>query len=72
MKFSANPIEQVIFIFNFYSITALKIPKTLQAPYLSIYIVSINPVGLIFNPPASKVKPLPTKAIYSVLSGFPL
>lgn len=71
-KFSANPIEQVKLIFNFYSITPFKIPKTLQAPYLSTYIFSINPVGFKFNPPASKVKPFPIKANYSSEFGFPL
>lgn len=72
MKFSANPTEQVRLSFNLLSKAPFKMAITLQAPYLSIYMVSMNPVGLMFKPPASKVNPFPTREMYSSESGFPL
>lgn len=37
----------------------LNADKTAHAPDLSICMSSIDPVGLIFNPPASNTIPLP-------------
>jgi len=64
MKFSTNPIEQVKFIFTFYSTIDSKAEKTLQAPCLSKYIIFIPAVVLISSPPASKQTPLPTNATH--------
>lgn len=52
---------KVSFTFKLSSETALKTPNTAQAPHLSKYIVSMYPVGFMFNPPASKTRPLPIK-----------
>lgn len=63
---------QVKFIGNLCYTTVLKTDKTVVAPHLSRNISSIYDVFFILYPPVSKQTPLPTKAIHSLESGFPL
>lgn len=86
-KFSTNPTVAVRFIFNPSSTAALKEDRVATAPNkyqffnvrisflpdLSIYIVSIYPVGFIFKPPASKHTPFPISAtsISELFEGLP-
>ena len=45
------------------SAMAMTLAATAAAPAMSIFINSIDPVGLMLRPPASKVIPLPTSAM---------
>lgn len=62
IEFSAKLQAKIIFFFIYSSIVPFNAPITAQEPPLSPYMSSIDPVGLIFKPPVSKVMPLPTKA----------
>src|SRR5690242_17221887 len=69
--FSTDGTTHTRLIGNSNSTADRNAPSTPAAPHMSYFISSIEPVGLRFMPPVSKVTPLPTSA-YGLASPAPL
>lgn len=72
MAFYTNPTATLRFTGSCNVAAAFSVHSAVAAPIISVCIVSMEPYGLMFNPPQSNVTPLPTRLIASLLCLLPV